>query len=656
VALLAAVALAATGGLWSWTHRPYSPQPAALAWYLKGVEKMHSTTYEAARRAFEQAVAADPRFALARAGLAQSYEELDFSDRAKESMLRAVALAQETRLPARDTRRLLAWQDMVAHDYDRAVPLFERFEREAAPGERAAAALESGWVAQHREDTGGAAAAYERALRIDPGYAAARLRLGFILGRRRDVEGALATFRQAEDLYRAASDFEGVTETLLQQATLLNRSSRSGEAIPLLDRALASAATVGNPYLQIRLQLQLGVAVRNLGDPAKAESLARQAIDTAIAQKMDNVATSAQIDLGNVFLKVGDLSSAGPILQKALDLATRGGVGHSKAQAQMALASLYEQLNRPKEAMRFLEDCLPFYRQAGYRREFVNAMTMRGGLQAQLAEFDDSSRTLQSALDSALLIQDSGSEVIIRQWQAVVLRDQGAWPKALDAFERAKGVSGPVDAAELYWLLGRVHDAEKAMRGAELLLKKSPNRKELSDLSIYQARMAYGTGRWSDALKYANQASAAVPPGEPQSIQAQLIESLVAIRRRTADPRADIVERFDKEGLPLEAASARLAIAEALAVANRAGPAARDSASRLSLQALAFYEPRRIWESVWRARWILSLVSADSAQAKSHRAEALAALSQLRALWPGSAVDTYLKRPDIRLLAGNIKF
>jgi tetratricopeptide (TPR) repeat protein len=657
-AFLAVATLAAAGGLWIWAHRPYRPQPAALAWYRKGVDAMHSMTYEAARKAFEQAVAADPRFALARAGLAQSYEELDFSDRAKESMLRAVALAQETRLPARDARRLLALQDVVAHDYDRAAPLFARLERDAVPAERAAAALESGWLAQQREDTNGAAAAYERALGIDPGYAAARLRLGYILGRRRDVPAALAAFRQAEDLYRAASDYEGVTETLLQQAMLLNRSSRSGEAIPILDRALSAAATVGNPYQQIRLQLQQGVAVRNLGDSAKAESLARQAIDTAIAQKMDNVATGALIDLGNVFLAAGDLSSAGPVFQRALDLATRGGTGRSKARAQGSLASLYEQQNRPKEAKQLLEACLPFYRQAGYRREFVSAMTMLGGAQAELGEFDDSSRTLHSALESALQIQDSRSEAIIRQRLAIVLRDQGAWPQALAECERAKGVSGLVGGAELYWLLGRRQDAEKAIREVVPLLEKNPNRQKLSDLRILQARMAYGAGRMSDALKYAHQASAAVPPGAPQSIQARLIESLVAIRRpaeSNAPPGADIVEQFDKEGLAREAASARLAIAEALAIADRADPTARDSASRLALQTLDFYEPRRIWEPAWRAHCILALVSAGSVQAESHRTAARAALSQLRALWPGDAVDTYLERPEIRLLVDNVK-
>ena len=54
-----------------WSRRPYQPQPAAVAWYGKGVEALHSMTYEAARKALEQSVAADAGFALAHASLAR---------------------------------------------------------------------------------------------------------------------------------------------------------------------------------------------------------------------------------------------------------------------------------------------------------------------------------------------------------------------------------------------------------------------------------------------------------------------------------------------------------------------------------------------------------------------------------------------------------
>src|SRR5262245_1076835 len=149
----AAVSLASGGGLWVWSHRPYQPNASALVWYDRGQKAMHSMTYEAARKTLEKSIAADPNFALAHAALARTYDELDYSDRAKELMLRAVTVAQETRLSRADELRLRALQFMVSRDYERAVPLFDQLEGEARDADKAAAALESGWLAQQREDT-----------------------------------------------------------------------------------------------------------------------------------------------------------------------------------------------------------------------------------------------------------------------------------------------------------------------------------------------------------------------------------------------------------------------------------------------------------------------------------------------------------------------
>src|SRR5207248_9643951 len=127
----AAIPLGAAGGYWTWSRRPYEPRPTAIAWYTKGVDALHAMTYEAARKALEQAVAADPGFALAHASLARAYNELDYSERAKESMLRAVTVAQESRLSSVDALRLRALQFMISGDHSRAEPLLQRLEQAA---------------------------------------------------------------------------------------------------------------------------------------------------------------------------------------------------------------------------------------------------------------------------------------------------------------------------------------------------------------------------------------------------------------------------------------------------------------------------------------------------------------------------------------------
>ena len=663
LAVAASLPLVAVGGVWVWSRHPYQPRPAAVGWYQRGVAALHSMSYETARRAFQQAVAADPAYAMAHASLAHAYEELDYSDLAKESMLRAVSVAQESRPSGDDALKLRALQSLVSRDYDRAAPLFRQLEATAPQQEKPAAALESGWLAQLREDTEGAAAAYERALKMNPSYAAAKLRLGFILGRRRQVDAALQAFQEAETLYVAASDQEGVTETLYERARLLNRSSRSAEAEPVIEKALAIAQAVGNPYQQISLQLAQGVAVRNLGDTGRAAALARQAIDAAVAQKMDNLATNGLIDLGNSFLTAGDIHAAEPILRRALELAGRGKIRRNESRARLALGSLCEQDGRPKEARQFVEASLPFFRQAGYRREFVQATTVLGGVHRQLAEFDQGARVLREALAAAIQLHDNQTEATIRERLGENLRDQGAWPEALEEFSRAAVLLGS-GGAEARWnyavlcaRLGRRPDAEQALSEAGKLLRRTPSSQLLFHLRVSRAAIAYQDGRMTDAAVLLREAL----PGAPEGAQptANLLATLVRIRTRPtpadADSTADVLEAIDRSGLLLDGASARLAIAEAMIAGAKPGPAAKRSAARLALEALAFFEPRDILESTWRAHSVVAHASPEPVVAEAHRMAARAALARLSTLWSAANVAGYLERQDMAALAAGIK-
>ncbi len=651
--LAAAIPVMLAAGFWIWSHRTYQPQPAALPWYQKGVAALHSMTYEAARKAFEQAVAVDPAFALARAGLAQAYEELDYSDLAKESMLRAVTAAQESHLTKRDARRLRALQLLMSRDYDPAVALFRQLEDTAGAPERPAAALESGWLAEKRDDTEGAAAAYQRALKMDPVYAAAKLRLGYMLQRRRQVQAALQAFQEAEDLYQASSNYEGVTEALYQRAMLLNRSSRSAEAMPVIDKALTAARAVSSTYQQIRLQLAQVTAARNLGDIPRATALAQLAIDRAIAEHMDNLATNGLIDLGNLYLARGDWASADQVFRKSLDLAGRARVRRIEARARLSLASVCELEHRTQEARWLIEAAVPFYRQAGYRRELVQAMALLGDVHEQLAEFSDGERVLREALAEAAQLHDSQTEDRIRERLSENLRDQARWPEALASVEQllpSDTAYARVNCADLYWRLGRRDDSQQSLAEAEKLLARTPNRQLLSDLKIIQVRRAYQDGRMSQAV--------AAGAGEPQP-EARLIAALVSIRAHPTDAGiasgVSVTEGLDQAGMLLDSASARLEIAEALVVAAKPGPAAMNSAAKLALAALAFFEPRRIWESVWRAHYVAARASQDPAEAEKHRAAARSALDSLRTLWSARTVDSYLHRPDISLLWSGLR-
>jgi tetratricopeptide (TPR) repeat protein len=653
--LAAGVPVLAGGGYWIWSRRPYQPNREALFWYGKGVAALRSMTYWTAKNDLEKAVVADPQFALAKASLARAYDELDDSESAAKSLVSAMTAAQETRLSSADARKLRALQPVILHDYDRAVSLFQELENEASEGDRPAAALESGWLAQRRDDTDGAEAAYKRALMLDQNYAAAHLRLAYILGRRRKLDQASAEFEKAAELY--SPDLEGVTETLIQRASFLNRSSgHAKEAMQVIEKALPLAQTVGNRYQQINLLLLQGVAARNNNKIEQARALAKEGIEQAVAEKMDTLEASGLIDWGNAFLRGDpDLGSAEEKFRQALGVAERGKFKSLEARASVSLASLMEQSNRPEQAKRWVKErALPFYQEAGYRLELVQSLGVLGGALEQLGEFDEAGRVLSQALDSAVQLQDRPDiEVQVLERLGENLRDLGNWPEALKKFEtawtRSESKSGRalLDCAGVYSRLGRKQDAESALLEVERLLNANPVL--LFDLRTTQAEIAYQDGRAADEQHSLSLARAAASGGgEGSEPKVQLIEALVQIRESrngAAESAGRAIQGLADAKLPLDAAAARLTVAQALLAAGD-----RARALGFARDGVDFFEQRGIYESMWRAYSIMAGASRESAEAKTYQTQADSALVKLKALWPAQSLEGYLDRSDIKKL------
>jgi tetratricopeptide (TPR) repeat protein len=158
----------------------------------------------------------------------------------------------------------------------------------------------------------------------------------------------------------------------------------------------------------------------------------RDAIDTALAENMDNLAANGQIDLGNAFLRADDFTRAEPVFRRALDIARRAKVRRIEARAGGSLGSLLEKTKRPGEAKPLVEAALTFYRQAEYERESVQAAAILGGLHQQLGNSQEGIRVLTEALPGAIRLQDRRLEGQVRERLADCLTDRGDLPRAVD--------------------------------------------------------------------------------------------------------------------------------------------------------------------------------------------------------------------------------
>jgi tetratricopeptide (TPR) repeat protein len=486
--------------------------------------------------------------------------------------------------------------------------------------------------------------------------------LGFIRQRRGEDELALQSFTKAEKLYRALGESEGITETLYQRANLLNRRGRAAEAIESIDQAIALAGGLENRYQEIRLQLLKSAVVRKLGDSVRASELAQQAIDAALMERMDNLEASGRIALGNVFFVSGDYESAEKNFRDARDIAKRSKLRHYEAMASLTLGSLFEQKNSPEQARRYVEEAVPLYKEARYLRESVQAMTLLGGILCELGIYGEGIKVLREALPQAIRLHDSATEARIRERLVALLQAQGNWPEALNESEQSASLSpspidrvyAQLDSAGLYWRLGRWQEAQQSLKEIELLLKKDASPLQLSLLRLRQAEMAYVEGRFEQAKANAQKAISAVPaPGDQAEMDARLIEALTSIRTghraKGIQSALQLVREFEESRLAGNAASARLATAEALA-----GIGENSRARDLALDALKFFEESNVWESGWRAHLVAARVSETSAEISAHRNSARSALAKMKDLWPANDVDRYLQRTDIQLLSENL--
>jgi tetratricopeptide (TPR) repeat protein len=643
----AAATVAAGGAWWRISRRPYEPKPEALAWYHRGVEAFRNVTYEAARRDLVKAVAVDARYAPAYAYLAAAYSELFLSERATESMLQAVSVAQDQRLGDLDALRVKAFQYVIARDFERAQPLFEQLRTAAPPHEKAAAYVDLAWLAFKREDNPGVIPLSEQALQLDPGFAGAKLRMAVSMDRMQKRDDAQKLYAEAESLFNTASNYEGVIETILQRAIFLARVNRSADAEALVNRAMAMAVSTGDSYHEIRLQLALALAYRNTGETAKSREAAERGVKAAMETRMDVPAAIGLLDLGNAYMLRGEPKAAEDYLRKGLEFASRGRSSYSEARAQSSLGSLYLQfLDRPSEVAQYVEPALKFFRSTGYQREAVQSLLVLGGAQDSLAQFDAAEDTLRDAVRVADQIKDGEQAGLGRLFLASVLEKTGRWPDSLTMRTQALSIFGDMRGGirAAYTLLARgrlyaqsgqfpeaVADLEQA-RGRVDKMEGKQNQLR-ARLALAAAEIAYYKANWAEAARHAHEAANANGGADENAEAARLI-GLAATHTGAGEAGLTAFRQGISNGRPFEAAHSKLMLAQALWDSMRT-----TEAVAYAREAQAFFEPHRVSEALWRCRRIMG---DDDAARRS--------LEELKRLWPEEMVRSYLARPDLQKL------
>lgn len=645
------------------THRP---PPEAVKWYEDGTRAMRVGAFYEASKQLEQSIAIDDGFLLAHARLAQAYQELDNTDKAREELLRAFSLRDHSDLSSQDSAYLDAVAATVGQQFQKAVEHYQKLADQAADSDKASAYLDLGRAYQRTENIDKAQEYYQKAIEKDSQSGAAYLRLAILYGsRRQDSKNAEDAFDKAQSFYDRMSNQEGRAEVFYQRGVLL-ATNQLQEAEKSLQEALAISQNAKNEYQIVKTTLQLSALSYAQGDTKRATELATEAIDRAKNGRIQYLATSGLISLGYALMYRGELDEAGHRLSQALEFAERDKSPSSTARATLALGALNRQKGNPDEAIKLIEKALTFYKEAGYPKETSTALIELANAHSDKGEDQIAMQTFEQLLGSdlgdlaQLATAHSSLGVLLgmgqeRYPQGLVHLDESYRVNTLRG-SRSHAAYNQMNRAHLLWQLGRYKEATDALQSASAIADQSGQadpslRILLALVRLENCQLALSEGRFSDAKsegQHVLQLSGKQYTGI--SINAKfsmgLAEALSGAPQTAKLLCQEAVAMAKESRLPQLISSAQLALAEVLVLARDP-----EGALRAALEAQPLYARSGQQDSEWRALLMAaraSQLAGDNSNAQTYASRAETLCEGLRERWGADPYEGYLRRPDIQ--------
>ncbi|MSV29611.1 MAG: serine/threonine-protein kinase [Bryobacterales bacterium] len=641
---------------------PWERQPSEEAgrWYSEGLNALRDGTYHRASKAFERAVALDSKFALAHARLAEAWSELEYSDRAKEEMLRSQM--ESGRRGWFDTSESLyteAISRTLTRDFKGAIERYLKIAARAPEAEKAQAQVDLGRAYEKSDEIQKALESYAVAAKRNPQYATAFLRRGILYGRLQKADDAEKNFREADALYAALSNLEGQTEVLFQRGFLASKARKLNEARTSLERALNVARTTGSEYQQTSVLLQLSVVAQLDGDTALAEARAAEGIELARKAGIASLESRGLIDSGNALFVRGDLAGAESRFRQALDVARRSAMRRQEARAAFSLGNVHIQQRRPDEGLAEVEAARAFFDRGGYRQETGQCLLLIARVHRQKGEFDAALRDFRALLRLADETKDGLTRYLAQSGRASVLASQEAYPDAstvwVAAIETGRSLrdtgaifSALANHANVLWRLGRYAEARKTLAEAEVLAKRpGAPPTYLWSVKLRLAEMATSEGGYQDAVRLGQDALrlAGDQPVRVSSTKAVLGLALAHTgARREARARVEDAVSIAPSGDPGFVAAVRLTEVEALLLMGDFDAAVKAAGSLFET-----FNGLHQRESAFRAASIGAIAAAKKGhapQAEAFTSHASAVLSEIEGAWPRKDSRSFLARPD----------
>jgi tetratricopeptide (TPR) repeat protein len=579
---------------------------------------------------------------------------MDDDGAAAQDLVRVGEKAPDTSRLQRDERlRLDAIRSLVLGDTDAAVRAYRELAQRRATD--AGAWVDLGRAQERAAQLTDARASFERAIAIDPRYAAAYLHLGIIEGLQRRREQGLAAFAEAERLYHVSSNTEGETEVLIGRGRLLDSVSDFAPARIALERARDNSRAIGNPFQSARAEMLLGGVTASEGRFAEAEQIVSTAVQSALDARLDTVAAEGLIDLAFALMSVNPprLKEAESQLHRAIELAKQHKAHRTAARAATQLASLQLTQGKAADVLKTLEPALAFVKQHKFRTLELDALSIAAGAYKDLDDIPKARELARQGLKEAEATGDDYQISVALNSLAAQAAVLGSLPEALALRERAEAIDRDQKAAQLPYdltnraelliQLGRFDEAETVLAEVD-----AGARKQLPAYVGRQRRVAFLralSATLSNRLAHASALIRAIPKSpspSPTAALASAIDRYIQAKQgrrttagpdvaiETTDPATDREQQYWIAATALVRGDTRGSIAAATAGVEQAARIGND-------------------ELAWRIAAIgaeAARIAGDRERRRTFLDVAIAARARIHASW-GEQVRRYEQRPDL---------
>ena len=646
--------------IYFWPRSYYQPTSSAQHWYTQGTDYLHNGAYYQASKALSQAIDLDSNFALARARLAQAWTELDYTDRAKDELLAVTSITGDrSNVSPQDALYLDAINASVTRRFADAVKFYSEIVK--LTPESSPVYVDLGYAYENDGNLDKALENYLQAIELNKGqYATAFLRAGIVYQRKGDVDKATANFNEAEKLYRAGSNNEGLNEVYRQRGILFRTKGLYEEAKKEFERSLEASRAMGNEAQQITSLIDLSFLHSNRGMFAEAENYAQQAVVIGQQKQLENLTASGLLELGNAFSARGDLAKAEHYFNQAIQIARANKGKLVEHRGLTNLGGLYIQTLRLDEGMQIVQQALEYFQQENYPRIAGQCLTQIGRVHRRKGEYAASQQALDKKLEIA---KQSNSQPALAdaylEFGALRL-DEEKYPAALEQYDNALKIYETVrnkfriafckaNRAKILARLGQFEEAKRLLD--ELFATTTDYLQLVPELHLVRAEMSLSQGDLAQATTSANEA---IKTGGEKSDVAIQAKFLLGVVKATSGGRQE-AQKLCTEAINAASNAGDFSLhSRALLAGAEAAWKGNDAQTALTLatQAQARFARGEQLESEWRAWHIASRASqqlGDTGKAEEQLKNAQNTRYKLEQQWSPDLFKQYAARPDIQV-------